>query len=130
MNIIGRITANAIVTTLKDERQVVNFSIAINDSYKNKDGQRIEQTTYVNCAYWRSAAIATYLTKGTTVELTGRINARAWTGMDGDAKASLNFHTSQIKLHGGGKGNNSPQPTTASSDTHIVQEEVIDDLPF
>ena len=94
MNIIGRLTRNAEVHTLKDERQVVNFSIATNDSYRNKQGERIEQTTYFDCAYWISAKVASLLTKGTLVELTGRISARAWVSMDGEPKAGLNFHTS------------------------------------
>jgi single-strand DNA-binding protein len=34
--IIGRITKNAEINTLKNDRQVVNFSVAINDSYRTK----------------------------------------------------------------------------------------------
>lgn len=48
MNIIGRITKNAEINTLKNDKQVVNFSVAINDSYKNKQGERVEQATYYN----------------------------------------------------------------------------------
>ena len=43
--IIGRVTKNAEINQLKNDRQVVNFSVAINDSYKTKDGERREQTT-------------------------------------------------------------------------------------
>ena len=38
--IVGRITKNAEINTLKNDKQVVNFSIAINNSYKTKDGER------------------------------------------------------------------------------------------
>lgn len=34
--IVGRITKNAEINRLKNDRQVVNFSVAINDSYKTK----------------------------------------------------------------------------------------------
>lgn len=37
MEITARLTADAHVNTLKDERQVVHFNVAINDSYKPKD---------------------------------------------------------------------------------------------
>ena len=47
--------------------------------------------------------MASLLTKDTLVELIGRISARAWINTDGEPKAGLNFHTSQIKLHGGGQ---------------------------
>jgi single-strand DNA-binding protein len=46
MNITGRLIRDAQVRTTSQEKQVVNFSVAINDSYRNKQGERIEQTTY------------------------------------------------------------------------------------
>jgi single-strand DNA-binding protein len=46
MNIIGRVKKDAEVRTLSNSKQVVNFSVATNDSYRNKQGERIEQTTY------------------------------------------------------------------------------------
>ena len=101
MNITGRLTRDAEVRTTSQDKQVVNFSVATNDSYRNKAGERVEQTTYFDCAYWISPKAANILTKGTLVELAGRVSARAWTGNDGEARAGLNFNTAQIKLHGG-----------------------------
>jgi single-strand DNA-binding protein len=121
MNIIGRLTKDAEVRTLSNEKQVVNFSVATNESYKNKQGDRIEQTTYFDCAYWISAKVATLLTKGKLVELTGRVSTRAWIGKDGEAHSGLNFHTSQIKLHGGGRKTETVQ---------VTGEGKTDDLPF
>ena len=46
MNIIGRLTRDAEVRTLSNKKQVVNFSVATNDNYRNKQGERIEQTTF------------------------------------------------------------------------------------
>jgi single-strand DNA-binding protein len=114
MNIIGRLTRDAEVRTTSQDKQVVNFSVATNESYKNKQGERIEQTTYFDCAYWLSAKVASLLTKGTLVELTGRVSTRAWTGKDGEPKAGLNFHTSNIKFHGGIKRTETVQPTAQS----------------
>lgn len=61
MNITGRVTVDAQVRNVSNSKTVVNFSVAINDSYKNKAGERIEQTTYFDCAYWLSATIAILL---------------------------------------------------------------------
>ncbi|QOW10147.1 single-stranded DNA-binding protein [Kaistella flava (ex Peng et al. 2021)] len=131
MNIIGRITKNAEINTLKNDKQVVNFSVAINDSYKSKQGERIEQTTYYNCSYWISANVAKILTKGTLVELTGRASSNAWIGKDGEIRSGLNFHTSNIKLHGAGKKSEvEDKPFSKSQKTVVVQEETDDDLPF
>ena len=125
MNITGRVTADAQVRNVSNSKTVVNFSVAINDSYKNKVGERIEQTTYFDCAYWLSPKVAQILTKGTVVELTGKVSARAWTGSDGQPHAGLNFNTSQIKLHGGGKKADAIQAPTVNNN-----DDTKDDLPF
>jgi single-strand DNA-binding protein len=123
----GRLTADAKVSTLKDERKVVNFSIVINDRYKPKSGEVKEIATFMNCAYWVNPGIAPYLTKGALVELYGRIGVNAWTNAEGEAKASLNFHVGNIKLHGGRKTN---EQATQNAAADGPAETAAADLPF
>ncbi|WP_417367275.1 single-stranded DNA-binding protein [Flavobacterium beibuense] len=139
MEITGRLTADAQVRKLSDNRQVVNFSVAVSDSYKAKSGERITQTEFFDCSYWIGTGIAQYLTKGTIVELSGRVSARAWVDSEGNAKAGLNFHTSKITLHGGEAATDKAQPVyqTAASAAPVYEAEVVpngtapdDDLPF
>ncbi|PRZ28059.1 MULTISPECIES: single-stranded DNA-binding protein [Flavobacterium] len=130
MNITGRLTRDAEVRTTSQDKQVVNFSVAINDSYKNKSGERIEQTTYFDCSYWITPKVAKLLTKGTLVELSGRVSTRAWTGNDGELRAGLNFHTSQIKLHGGSRKAETVQATAQTKNNKVTAQETADDLPF
>ncbi|HRB71475.1 MAG TPA: single-stranded DNA-binding protein [Flavobacterium sp.] len=132
MNIIGRVTADASVQNLSNDKTVVNFSVATNESYRNKQGEKIEQTTFFDCSYWLSSAVAKILTKGALVELTGRVSARAWTGSDGQAKASLNFHTSNIKLHHNGKKAETAQQPAKEQAAYenFVDDDIDDDLPF
>ena len=126
MEIIGRMTADATVRETKAGKKVVNFSIAINDTYKTKGSGVIKkEVTYINCAYWNNAGIAPYLTKGTLVECAGRIGADAWTNKEGEVKARLTFNVSRIKLHGGGTKviTETALPVTTTGDG-------ADDLPF
>ncbi|HSH67142.1 MAG TPA: single-stranded DNA-binding protein [Bacteroidia bacterium] len=126
MNIIGRLTRDAEVRTLKNDKQVVNFSIATNDSYKNKQGEPVKQTTYFDCAYWLSTKVATLLTKGTLVELIGRVSARAWIDKEGEPRSALNFHTAKITLHGGSKKTETLQATIKTENNKRSE----DNLPF
>lgn len=139
MDITGRLTGDAQVRTVSGDRKVVNFSVAVSDSYKAKNGDRVTQTEFFDCSYWIGTGIAQYLTKGSIVELSGRVSARAWVDSEGQAKAGLNFHTSKITLHGGGATADKPQ-----ADKHPQAEPVAvevqgaqvdpdgqhDDLPF
>ena len=54
VQLIGRITRDAIVSEVKEGKKVLNFSIAINDYYKPKDGEPMKMVTYINCAYWNN----------------------------------------------------------------------------
>ena len=130
MNITGRLTRDAEVRTTSQDKQVVNFSVAINDSYRNKQGERIEQTTYFDCSYWISPNVAKLLTKGTLVELSGRVSTRAWIGKDGEAHSGLNFHTSDIKPLAGGRKAETVQATAQSESNGFTTEGKEDNLPF
>lgn len=126
MLVIGRITKDAVVNTLKDERKVVNFSIAVNDYYRPKGATEATKfTTYVNCSYWISSKIAERLKKGTLVEMNGRIFVTAYTDVEGNAKASLNCHANSIKIHSYGK-----EVQVVGTPAATSTEDKTDDVPF
>lgn len=127
MEMTARLTGDAKLTTLKNDRQVVNFSVAINDSYKAKgSNEPTKIVTYVQCDYWVNPGVARYLTKGTLVELQGRVGVNDYTGKDGEAKAALTFHVNTIKLHGK-RNTNDEIPVKANAEAVV---EPTDDLPF
>ncbi len=131
MEIIGRITADATVSETKAGKKVVNFSIAINDTYKAKGSNEVTKlVTYINCSYWINPGVAPYLTKGTLVECAGRIGTNAWTNKEGTAQASLTFNASRIKLHGGGNKVNAEVSAPVATAPVAAMAEVAGDLPF
>jgi len=123
MELVGRIVKDASIVTLKDNRKVVNFTLAVNDYYKQKGTEKGVQTTlFINCSYWISTAISERLTKGSIVELSGRLFLNAYTSHEGEAKASLNCHVNSIKVHSVSK------QTDAKPKEDV--EPAKDDLPF
>lgn len=128
MNIIGRLTRNAEVRTTANDKKLVSFTVAENESFKSKSGERIKRTTYFDCAYWISTNIATILTKGTLVEISGRVEARAWNDGDGNTRTGLNLNASRITVHGG--GTKADQINENSSKATSPSEPQTEDLPF
>ncbi|WP_158547858.1 single-stranded DNA-binding protein [Dyadobacter luteus] len=129
MEITGRITQDASTFTTKSDKQVVNFNIAVNERYQTKAGEKKEITEYIRCSYWIAPAVAAVLTKGTIVQLFGRISTQAWQDSDGNPKASLQFHTSNIKILGGGSRGSFPKPELAGNEKQQTRQQG-DDLPF
>jgi single-strand DNA-binding protein len=126
MELTGRLTENAKASQTKGGKQVVNFSIAINDRYKPKGSEAAKTiTTFVNCSYWLNPGITPHLIKGMLVELSGRISASAWTNAQGEPKASLNFHVNTIKMHGKSNASGGEAGPVTEKIT-----EAIEDLPF
>ena len=127
MEMTAILTGDAKVSTLKNDKQVVNFTVAINDNYKAKGSSEITKVvTYIQCDYWVNPNIAKYLTKGILVELQGRVGVNAYTGKDGEAKASITFHVNTIKLH----GSTSIKNTTPIEEKEEAVLDAKDDLPF
>jgi len=56
MEITGRIVKDASVFKLKENREVVNFTIAVNDSYKPKDSTELKK----NCHLHRLLLLAVF----------------------------------------------------------------------
>ncbi len=63
MEITARLTRDAKLFTLNDERQAVNFNVAVNDSYKTKDKELKKVTTYFNVAIGLIRALLNILPK-------------------------------------------------------------------
>ncbi|WP_312992987.1 single-stranded DNA-binding protein [Chryseobacterium flavum] len=131
MNISGRLTQDATVSKTTSGKEVVNFRVAVNDGYKNKQGEWVDNTAFIECAYWRSAKPVSWLKQGLYVELTGQISARAWQGKDGNPKAGLNFTTSNIKpAWGTASEKDSLQASKKQEPANTAKEDEKDDLPF
>jgi single-strand DNA-binding protein len=126
MIIIGRLTRDAVVNQLKDEREVLNFSIAVNDFYKPKGSDGKQFTTFYNCSYWINSKLAKNLKKGCLVEVSGRIYVTSYNAVDGSSKVSLNCHVNQIKIHTWQK----VTPNINAVSESNVGEVEGDDLPF
>lgn len=128
MEITGRVVANSVVQKVGNNKQVVNFSIAINDNYKPKGSTEVKEVvTYVNCSYWLNAKTADWLKKGALVQLSGRIGMNVYSNSEGKAIGSLTFHTNNIKILAFAK---KAESSTTNSVVQNKKSEIADDLPF
>lgn len=97
MEITARVVADATVRKTNSEKEVTGFRVAVNRAYTS-NGERKEETAFIECDYWRSTKIAPYITKGLLLQLSGFMTARAWVSRDGEPMAGLHFNTSNIQF--------------------------------
>ena len=117
---------------------VCNFSVAVDESYKGKDGQKVDKTEWVNCVAWRKLGeiCGQYLTKGSLVAVSGKMQTRKWQDSNGQDRYTTEILLDEMRMLGS-KGDGvaitssstaaapPKQPAAAAS-----QPPVEDDIPF
>lgn len=100
---IGNLTAYPEIRTMPNGEQVANFSIALNEKYKAKDGNIVENVEYVRIVlYRRLAEIAgQYLTKGSQVYIEGRLKTRKWQDSNGQDRYTTEIQGDNLQMLGG-----------------------------
>ncbi|HEU0112744.1 MAG TPA: single-stranded DNA-binding protein [Flavisolibacter sp.] len=139
MQVIGNLGKDCVVNTVNG-KNVINFTVAHTEKYRDSQGNNQEKTTWVDCAYWTDrTAVAPYLQKGTQVYVEGAPEVRSFTRNDGTAGASLSLRVREVQLLGRkgentvGGGNQYEAPASAGrQDTPAPagMDDVADDLPF
>lgn len=84
----GNLTRDPELKALPSGQQVASFGIATNRTYKDKNGQKQEQTEFHNIvAFGRTAeVIGQYFKKGRPIYVEGRIQTRSWEGKEDGKK--------------------------------------------
>ncbi|MCW3120512.1 MAG: single-strand binding protein/Primosomal replication protein n, partial [Flavipsychrobacter sp.] len=123
MEIKGSLAGNAVVRIVKEEKQVVSFTVVVNDRYKPKNGDAQNVATFINCSYWISTKVADALKKGSIVTVAGRIAINSYKTNDGEFHANLVFHVNYLKIIATAKKETAAEAVTAAGESK-------DDLPF
>lgn len=96
---IGNLTKDPEQVDLKDGNIVCKFSVAMNEKYKNKAGDKVENVTYMNVSTFGAQATNAmkYLSKGKQVFVEGRLQNRTWEDKDGVKKYATDVVANNIQ---------------------------------
>jgi single-strand DNA-binding protein len=104
LQIVGNLGKDCITKEING-KNVINFSVAHTERYKDAQGNQKERTTWVECAYWTDrTAVAQYLKKGKMVYAEGAPEADAYMNKDNQAAATLRMRVQNLQLLGGNDG--------------------------
>ena len=81
--LVGRLTKDPELKYLGNGTPVTNFTLAINRTFKNKNGER--EADFINVVIWRKQAenVAQYVGKGSQVAVSGRLQSRSYENKEG-----------------------------------------------
>jgi single-strand DNA-binding protein len=118
--LVGHLGKDPEVKYMANETAVCNFSIATNRSYKDKAGERVEQTEWHNITFFGKQAevIKEYLKKGNQIYIEGPIQTTQ-SEKDGQTRYFTNIIGEQFSFIG---GKNDSSNTSSSSNEEFNQE--------
>ncbi|PIU09062.1 MAG: single-stranded DNA-binding protein [Candidatus Moranbacteria bacterium CG_4_8_14_3_um_filter_34_16] len=98
--LVGRLTRDPEMRSTSGGQTVASLSIATNRFWKDKNGQRQDQTEFHNIVLWsRLAEIAgQYLIKGQEVYIEGRLQTRKYTAKDGTERRTTEIVAENMQL--------------------------------
>lgn len=107
--LIGNIGRDPELRVLEGNISRVNFTLATNETYKDKNGNRIDHTEWHNIVLWRSLAESAHrlLKKGMQIYLEGKIQTRQWIDKEGNKRTSYDIVGETFSILG--KRDNSPK---------------------
>ncbi len=125
VTIIGNLTRDPELKALEDGNKVVSFSVAVNSTYKNKAGVKVESVEFVNCnAFGKSAELINlYMKKGSQILVQGKLKTHQWE-KDGVKHYQTRIVADSFKFGASKK--------ESSTNTPVVPDEDIkmEDVPF
>ncbi len=142
--LIGNLGKDPDIMTFDNGVKKASFSLATTESYKNKEGTRVDQTEWHNIVMWRGLADVAerFLHKGDQIYIEGKLRTRSWE-QDGVKKYITEILTDNMTMLGGKQQRDSsgiPEEiaaqetrvnnTKTEAETASPTPEPEDDLPF
>jgi len=107
---------------------VADFSLAISDSYKDKDGKWVDKACFVEVVAWdRQAETCTqFLKKGSPVLVEGKLQLDQWKNENGEKRSKLRVRAMRVQFLGKSTGGD----TAPKTKTPVETEEEFEPIPF
>ena len=120
--LVGNLTRDPELKHTPSNQAVAQIGLAVNRNFQTKDGEKREETTFVDCEAWGRTAevMSQYLAKGRPVLVEGRLKLDQWQDKDGNNRSKLkvvieNFQFLGGRGEGGQGGGGGGQSNYASS---------------
>ena len=132
---IGRIGQKPESKTLPSGDSLVTFSMALSEKWKDKNGEKVEKTTWINCVSFgkQSEIIAQYVDKGSLLYIEAKYQLDVYE-KDNVKMSAPKFVVKSFTLLGGkpetDQSGQSVPPAMQSRNQPVYDEDDSDELPF
>jgi single-strand DNA-binding protein len=88
VQLIGNLGNDPEILNMDSGSKLAKFSLATNETYTNKKGERVTDTQWHNIVAWGKTAeiIETYVTKGKEIAIEGKLTSRSYENKEGEKR--------------------------------------------
>ena len=131
--LIGNLGAKPEVKYVSQDRPVATFNLATTESYKNKEGQRVDNTEWHSVEMWDGLAriAEQYLDKGSKVYIEGKIKTDKWEDKDtGQPRSRTKILALNMTMLSPRNDGSQTQENPSMGGENLVDDNSEEDLPF
>jgi single-strand DNA-binding protein len=102
VQLIGNLGNDPEIINLEDGKKIAKFSLATNETYKNAQGDKVENTYWHNLIAWNKTAeiVEKYLLKGKEIAVEGKLTNRTYETDEGETKYVIEILVNEILMLG------------------------------
>ena len=130
---IGRAGKDPVTRYSSSGDAITNITLAVDGSYKNKSGEKVDKCEWVNIVFYRKIAeiAGEYLKKGSLVYVSGRLETRKWQDKSGQDRYTTEIIATDMKLLGSKPSDaQESRPANKTQNTGTGFEDDVDLIPF
>ena len=129
--LIGNAGQDAEVKSTSTGKNVANFSLAINEGFRDKAGKSGQRVEWVRCVAWNKLAeiAGKYVNKGRLEFVEGRLQTRQYENREGTEKTVCEVVVTTLRVLGGNKGNGCLH-SDSDATREAASEAEVGDIPF
>lgn len=133
--IMGNLTRDPEIRFTPSNTPVCQIGVAVNRTWKSQDGERQEETTFIDVEAWGRTAetINEHLRKGRPIFVEGRLKLDTWDDKEGNKRSKLKVvcETFQFVDSKGGERDEQPRGRAAASSNDGPHDPIDEeDIPF
>ncbi len=134
--LIGRLTQDPELRYTPSGMQVASFTLALNRRYNNRQGEKVDETTFIDIVVWQKLAelCANYLGKGRLVAVEGRLQSRSYEDKQGVRRKVVEVVATDVRFLDSSKDDRGPATggNKTAEGEHFASEISFneEDIPF
>ena len=141
--LISNLTRDPEVRMMSSGRPVCNFGLALNRNYKDSEGNKREEVTFVDveCFGPRAEAVGRFFSKGRPIFVEGRLKLDQWESKEGEKRSALRVVLDNFEFVDSGSASNDniskstttvtePSPKNNNPEPTLGDLDLDEDVPF